>query len=74
MTDKELENFYREHLEEDIIMCLSERRHIAYEDAMRLYYHSSLADKVQKGEYGIQYLDYTILTDILEQEIEKNSV
>ncbi len=70
MTGNDLENFYREHLEEDIVLCLSERRNIPPEDAMRLYYHSRLADRIHEGEYGIQYLDYSVLTDILEQELE----
>lgn len=69
MTDKALENCYREHLEEDIVFCLSERRKISFEQAMRLYYHSKLADRIHKGEYGIQYLDHSILTDILELEL-----
>lgn len=69
MTDKALEDCYREHLEEDIVFCLSERRKISFEQAMSLYYHSKLADRIYKGEYGIQYLDHSILTDILEQEL-----
>ncbi|MBR3268741.1 MAG: hypothetical protein IKI58_08485 [Oscillospiraceae bacterium] len=72
MTGNDLENFYREHLEEDIVLCLSERRNIPPEDAMRLYYHSRLADRIHEGEYGIQYLDYSVLTDILEQELRMN--
>jgi len=57
------------HLEEDIVFCLSERRKISFEQAMSLYYHSKLADRIHKGENGIQYLDHSILTDILEQEL-----
>lgn len=71
MTERELENFYREHLEEDIIFCLSERRNIPSEKAMELYYNSKLADRIHDGEYGIQYLDYSVLTDILEKELEE---
>lgn len=69
MTERELENFYREHLEESIIFCLSERRNISYEKAMELYYNSKLADRIHDGEYGVQYLDHSVLTDILEQEL-----
>ena len=72
MTDRELENFYREHLEEDIVMCLSDRMNISLDEAMRLFYHSKLAEKINKGEYGIQYLDHSILTEYLEQEISSN--
>lgn len=70
MTGSVLENIYREHLEEDIIFCLSERRKISSEQAMELYYTSKLADRIHEGEYGVQYLDYTVLTDMLEQELE----
>ena len=69
MTDREFENFYREHLEEDIIFCLSKRKNIPLEQAMGLYYNSKLADHIHDGHYGIQYLDYNLLTDMLEQEI-----
>lgn len=71
MTERELENFYREHLEENIIFCLSKRRNIPTERAMELYYNSRLADRIHDGEYGVQYLDYSILTGILEQELEE---
>ena len=69
MTERELENFYREHLEESIIFCLSERRNIPYEKAMEFYYNSKLADRIHDGEYGVQYLDHSVLTDFLEQEL-----
>ena len=71
MNEKDLENFYREHLEEDIIFCLSERRNIPYKSAMKLYYSSHLAERIQNGEFGIQYLDFSVLTDILEQELQQ---
>lgn len=69
MTDRELENYYREHLEEDIVFTFSERRQIPSEEAMRLYYSSQLADRIHKGEFGIQYLSPSVLTDMLEQEL-----
>lgn len=68
MTDREFENFYREHLEEKIIFCLCERKKISAEEAMKIYYSSKLSDRIYNGEYDIQYLDYSVLTDILEQE------
>lgn len=71
MTDRELENFYREHLEEDIIFALAERRNITSEEAMKLYYSSRLADRIHEGEFGVQYLDPQVLTDILEDELNK---
>ena len=36
---------------------------------MGLYYTSKLADRIHDGSYGIQYLDYNVLTDLLEEEI-----
>lgn len=73
MTDRDLENFYREHLEEDIISLLSVRRNIPLEQAMHYYYHSKLAVRIYKGDEGIQYLDSSILTDILEDELNRES-
>lgn len=37
----------------------------SYEKAMDLYYNSKLADKIQDGKEGIQYLDYKVLSQIL---------
>lgn len=68
MTDTELENFYREHLEEDIIANLSEKLNVSLDVAMRMYYQSALADKIHDGEYGIQYLDSEILADMIMNE------
>jgi len=71
MKDIVLEQFYREKLEEDIIFCLSERKKIQTEEAMSLYYNSKLANCIHDGIYGIQYLDYKVLTDYLEEELQK---
>ena len=65
MTDTDLENFYREHLEEDIIADLSEKLHITLDRAMDKYYRSALADRIHDGEYGIQYLDNHVLADMI---------
>lgn len=71
MSERDLENFYREHLEEDIIFSLTQRRSIPWEEAMKLYYNSSLASRIFNGEYGVQYLDASVLTDMLEEELKK---
>ena len=68
MTDKELENFYREHLEEDIIFCLSQRHNIFLEEAMDIYYSSKLAEKINADTYGIQYLDASVLADFVDEK------
>lgn len=70
MSEQDLEQFYREHLEEDIVFCLSQRKGISTDEAMRIYYSSKLADRIHEGEYGIQYLDYKVLTDYLEEELQ----
>ena len=60
-----LEKVYQENLEERIISYLSEVKGISLERAMQLYYNSKLADKIHRGEYGVQYLDYKVLVQIL---------
>lgn len=69
MNDRDLEKTYREHLEEDIVLGLSRRLAVPPEQALRLYYTSQLADRIHEGEYGVQYLDHELLTDILEEEL-----
>ncbi|NBH61826.1 hypothetical protein D1155_09200 [Anaerotruncus sp. 80] len=69
-----LERVYQENLEERIIIYLAEINHLTYEKAMDIYYNSKLADKIQRGQEGIQYLDYKVLSEILidtEKELFK---
>lgn len=70
MTESEFESFYKEHLEEDIIFKLSERNNISIEKAMDIYYSSKLANQIYDGEYGVQYLDCSVLVNVLEGEIK----
>lgn len=72
MDDKVLEGIYQENLDERIIDCLSKEKQISYEQAMDTYYSSKLASEIHNGEYGIQYLDYKVLTKMLLQS-EKSS-
>lgn len=72
MNEKVLENFYQERLEERIISEFSKVKNISLEEAMDIYYESSLAKKIYEGKNGIQYLDYRVLVQILIQEIEKS--
>lgn len=67
MSDDALEKTYQESLEERLISYLAEKEHISLEQAMDLYYRSSLAEKIHEGTYGIQYLDYKVLAEILRQ-------
>ncbi len=60
-----LEKAYKERLEEKIIAYLAECKKIDLLSAMDTYYHSTLAERIERGEYGIQYLDYKVLVQIL---------
>ncbi|MCM1122366.1 MAG: hypothetical protein NC416_07275 [Eubacterium sp.] len=65
MDGEMLERVYQENLEERIIAYLSETKGISLENAMDIYYHSALADKIHRGVEGVQYLDYKVLVQIL---------
>lgn len=67
MDDKVLEQVYQEGLEERLIAYIAEQHNISLDEAMDIYYRSKLADMINAGTYGIQYLDYKVLADILEQ-------
>lgn len=72
MDEAVLERVYQESLEERIIENLAERKQISLEQAMDIYYRSRLAEKIQRGDEGIQYLDYRVLVQILcETEMRK---
>ena len=65
MSGDVLERIYQESLEERIIFYLAEKEKISLEKAMNIYYSSKLANRIHQGEYGIQYLDYKVLVQIL---------
>ena len=65
MNDDTLEQFYQEELEERLISYLAKKKNISLEKAMDIYYHSDMARYISEGEYGIQYLDYKVLAQIL---------
>ncbi len=67
MDGTALEKFYQENLEERIIQYLSQVKEIPLSKAMDIYYHSKLANRIHKGEEGIQYLDYKVLVEILHR-------
>lgn len=71
MDEETLERVYQENLEEKIIACLSETKDIPLETAMDIYYHSKLADKIHQGAWGIQYLDFKVLVQILCETEQK---
>ena len=65
MSEETLEQVYQENLEERLIAYLAETKLISFERAMGIYYSSKLADKIYQGVYGVQYLDYKVLAQIL---------
>ena len=65
MSEDVLERVYQENLEERIISYFAQVKGISLEQAMKIYYSSKLADKIHRGDYGVQYLDYKVLTEIL---------
>ena len=67
LEESVLENAYQERLEERIISHIALLKKIPLEESMDFYYKSRLADKIAKGEYGIQYLDYKVLAELIIQ-------
>lgn len=72
MTDQnELKKVYLCNLEESIISRLAYVKGIEMDTAMRIYYSSKLSGQIERGEYGIEYLDYKNLVDeLIETEAE----
>ena len=65
MDEEVLESMYREELDERLILHLAEVTDLPLEKAMDLYYHSRMADMIGHGIYGIQYLDYKVLVEMM---------
>ena len=66
MTDElVLEKMYQEALEESLISHIAQKKKLSLEDAMDKYYNSRLSGKIHEGLYGVQYLDYRNLAEIL---------
>ena len=67
MDEKVIEEIYQESLEERIISHIASKHEFSYEESMAVYYRSRLADKIYLGKEDIQYLDYKVLVDIIEE-------
>lgn len=65
MNENVLEKLYQERLEERIISRISEIQNISLEQAMDIYYGSNLSREINQGTYGIQYMDYKILAELV---------
>ena len=57
MVDKkQLEEFYKQNLENDIINVISEMKGIDLRKAFDIYYSSKLAEQISNDSYGIEIL------------------
>lgn len=72
MDQNALHEFYLQNLERDIITILSQKRNISLRGATDVYYHSKLAEQIEQGVYGIEFLSPQYLAnDLIENELDK---
>ena len=50
-----------------MIACIADQHDVSLEKAMDIYYNSKLAEMIHDGVEGIQYLDYKVLAQILQE-------
>lgn len=50
-----------------MIAYIADQHSVSLEKAMDIYYSSNLAEKIHSGAEGIQYLDYKVLAQILQE-------
>ena len=68
---KQLEEIYKQNLENDIISSVSEMKEIDLRKAFDIYYSSKLAEQVANDSYGIENMDAKYLAeDLIENEPE----
>ena len=72
MVDKkQLEEVYKQNLENDIINRISEYKEIPLREAFDIYYSSKLAEQIETDRYGIENMDAKYLAeDLIENEPE----
>jgi hypothetical protein len=73
MSDKKLtynlESLHKELLEQDIVAIIAEEKFVDMRTAMDIYYESKLSSQIDKGSFGIQYLDaHYLANDLFENE------
>ena len=67
----ELDEFYKQNLEADIIGAISDMKGIDLRKAFDIYYSSKLARQVENGSYGIENMAPKYLAeDLIENESE----
>lgn len=68
---KQLEEVYKQNLENDIINEISKMKGIDLRKAFDIYYSSKLAEQILNDQYGIENLDAKYLAeDLIENEPE----
>lgn len=68
---KQLEDVYKQNLENDIINAIAEMKKIDLRNAFDIYYSSKLAEQISNGSYGIENMDAKYLAeDLMENEPE----
>lgn len=72
-TVKNLGSFLIEHQEADIVACLAEKMNATADEALSKYYRSDLAQKIEQGELGIQYLPAEYLADEVLKSKQRSS-
>ena len=72
MADKnQLEEIYKQNLEDDIINAISRIKGIELRKAFDIYYSSKLAEQISSDKYGIENMDAKYLAeDLIENEPE----
>ena len=68
---KQLEEIYKQNLENDIINEIAKIKGIELRKAINIYYSSKLAEQIENGSYGIENMDSKYLAeDLIENEPE----
>lgn len=71
VNKKQLEDFYKENLEEDIIDEISKLKGIELRNACDIYYSSQLSEQISSDSFGIENMDAKYLAeDLIENEPE----
>lgn len=71
VNKNQLEEVYKQNLENDIINAISEMKGMELRKAFDIYYSSRLAEQISNGSYGIENMDPKYLAeDLMENEPE----
>lgn len=71
MNQRDLDGYYIQSLEEEIIKYLSLKKKIDIRKSMDIYYKSKLSVMIECQQYGIENMDYKYLVeDLIENEPE----